>query len=380
MKTEMKLENFLANTNTIIVHHTDLDGICAAAVVYNSGKINTETSAFVPYYYNDDNITVIHANGDSIKANMKEVVNYAISSAIKIIIVDISIESLNSPLAEIFKSGYKNFVWCDHHLSSVDFIKIYNEYANTKAEFDGIVDINYCGAALTYMHFFNTNKFPHIIKLVNDHDLWRHEMGGQFINTAFHYDGETDLDKKLNNPKSPKWKELLESNDKTKELFEKGIELKNVEDSNNATIWKRTGFCFNLDLETDSYIIRLNACAVNGVGNSELFPTDIYSCSDVVIRMNMAYDFENKHIYYQYTAYSMNDSIVYCNELAKILRGEGHNGGGHQHAAGFSSSKNIFEDVCMKAGNYGLPVLTVHVSEEELNKIVTPNLKTPIKK
>lgn len=380
----MKLENFLANTGTIIVHHTDLDGICAAAVVYNSGKINTETTAFVPYYYNDDNITVINANGDGIKANMKDLVNYAISSEIKIIIVDISIESLDSPLAEIFKSGYNNFVWCDHHLSSVDFIKTFSrEYEKMYVAFNGIVNTDFCGAALTYMNFFNTfntDELPHIIKLVNDHDLWKHEIGGQFINTIFHYDPEEDPEVKLNNPRSPKWKEFLESDEKAMELFEKGKKLKCAEDSNNANFWKRTGFCFYLDLETDNSITRLNACAVNAIGNSDLFPADLYACSDLVIRMNMGYDFENKHIYYQYTAYSMNDSIVYCNELAKRLRGEGYRGGGHQHAAGFSRSDNIFEGMSVKASSGGLPVLTVHVTEEELNAIVTPGVKTAIKK
>ena len=377
----MKLENFLANTGTIIVRHTDLDGICAAAVVYNSGKINTETTAFVPYYYNDDNITVINANGDGMKANMKDLVNYAISSEIKIIIVDISIESLDSPLAQIFKSGYKNFVWCDHHLSSVDYIKTFSrEYEKMYVAFNGIVDTDFCGAALTYMHFFNTGTIPKIIKLVNDHDLWKHELGGQFINTIFHYDPEEDPEVKLNNPRSPKWKELIESDEKTMELFEKGKKLKCAEDSNNANFWRRTGFCFYLDLETDNSITRLNACAVNAIGNSDLFPSDLYACSDVVIRMNMGYDFENKHIYYQYTAYSMNDSIVYCNMLAKRMRGEGYRGGGHQHAAGFSRSDNIFEGMSVKASSGGLPVLTVRVSEEELNAIVTPNVKTSIKK
>ena len=66
--------------------------------------------------------------------------------------------------------------------------------------------------------------------------------------------------------------------------------------------------------------------------------------------------------------------------LAKRMRGEGYRGGGHQHAAGFSRSDNIFEGMSVKASSGGLPVLTVRVSEEELNAIVTPGVKTPIKK
>ena len=216
--------------------------------------------------------------------------------------------------------------------------------------------------------------------MVNDHDLWKHEIGGQFINTIFHYDPEEDPEVKLNNPRSPKWKELLESNEKTMELFEKGKKLKCAEDSNNANFWRRTGFCFYLDLETNNSITRLNACAVNAIGNSDLFPADLFACSDLVIRMNMSYDFANKCIFYQYSAYSMEDSIVYCNMLAKRMRGEGYRGGGHQHAAGFSRSDNIFEGMSVKASSGGLPVLTVRVSEEELNAIVTPGVKTPIKK
>lgn len=129
-----------------IFHHDDLDGITSKLILKN-------------HYYN---VNCIECSYEDELINPLDYVDYKDV----VIIVDYSF----SP--EIMKKLYTllkdRVIWLDHHISAINKSI---EYGYDKIQ--GIRDVNYCGAELSWQWCFPNKEIPELIKGIGDFDTFR---------------------------------------------------------------------------------------------------------------------------------------------------------------------------------------------------------------
>lgn len=121
-------------SHTIIYHHNDLDGRSAAAVlyIYGSKYIDIATNSFFEMGYND-------------KMDKH-------SPQSDVFILDLSIsESTYAEFINVCKTA-RSVTWIDHHASSVDVIKNHFEELQSQQNLLYFVKEGACGALLTYCY------------------------------------------------------------------------------------------------------------------------------------------------------------------------------------------------------------------------------------
>lgn len=136
-----------AQTNVHIVAHADLDGETAGAIVKQH---HPEASVIITNYNKPLRINKFKP-GDIVY------------------VVDFS---LPKEVFEEIKRKNIRIIWIDHHKSAIDSL------TEQGWSCEGIRDVNYSGAALTWMYFNPDKGFeqaPDVVKLVNWYDLWQHD-------------------------------------------------------------------------------------------------------------------------------------------------------------------------------------------------------------
>lgn len=169
-------------------------------------------------------------------------------------------------------------------------------------------------------------KIPDVVRYVDDWDIWRFDIQQT---KAFHYGFNTELDK---NPDAKLWDELIYNYNAPiiiqKKYLEPGQAIEKNLESEYAILRKMAFEATIPRFESISCI------AINGISNSFAFG-DLLNAYDVAV----LFHYDGPQGNWKYSIYSKNtpDGV----DVSKIA--EAFDGGGHPHAAGFRTKKNIFD-------------------------------------
>ena len=318
-------------SNSILVfHHTDFDGIGAAAVVYNN--------CLLKYYLNDNEFNIgffgVNYNDKLVELKrIKEAEDYGSNNPTEIYIVDLSLSTLKSLLEvqsmiELFDC---KVVYIDHHVTSIEAWDKYINYpelatlkeAEESGKLEKILDISRSGAWLAYDHLIG-NDFPDIITYIDDYDRWVHNFPeSKLANIAF-YASENLMD-----PTDPTWANMIGDDTETKGFIEKGRTIKSYRDSNEKRY--RNTYMYQSTI-TDENGKTYPCAVISYKSNSDVFGT-AYDEFPIVV----AWAFDG--VYYSYSLYSnLKDPDINCAAIARM-----YGGGGHKGAAGFTSKDLLFK-------------------------------------
>lgn len=279
-------------------YHTDNDGFCAGSLVaiYHQifkPDVDFKESDFIKYNYDGDISFDRLTKGETVY------------------FVDLSFKVSEYEIVKRLMTDY-DFVWLDHHSSSMDLLKAHPELDEIK----GIRSTEVSGAYLTYMYLWDIRtlgEVPYYVKLVSDYDTWTFDYGDQ---STYFYLGTNTEDNFTCFSKL--WTDLFYDAEKVLKIIEKGKVIKNFVDVENARYLKAYGY----ESEIDGH----KCYVVNKSSNSWIFGDKYYEYPLVVV-----WTYDGKK--YKYTLYS-SDPNVNCQKIA-----EKFGGGGHKGAAGFTSSR-----------------------------------------
>ena len=279
-------------------YHNDMDGHCAGYLVRKFTLNNNPED-----YYESD-----YSGLDLREVEIGE----------EIYIVDYSFtESTLHELLWLINYGCK-IIWIDHHTSSLDLVSKYPELN----DLEGIRSDEYSGAALTYMYFEDCDfdAVPEYVKLVSDYDTWAHRLTDS---DAF----KLGIDSQKNDVFDDVWEKLDSHHESVSgesfldEIILSGYIIKSYIDRDNESYLESYGF--------ESEIDGITVYAVNKSSNSWIFGDLINSYPAVVV-------FVFNGSKWKYSIFS-SDKGADCQKIA-----ENHGGGGHKHAAGFTSEEFLF--------------------------------------
>lgn len=286
-------------------YHNDMDGRCAASIVYQYeyGR-NADAKDKSNYFEVDYSKPIPDVVG---KDELVYIVDYSFTEP--------TLNQLQNILSKT-----SNVIWCDHHTSTFKLIEQHPELKSIK----GIRADDISGAALTYMFLFNTvfENCPEYIKLVSDYDCWKFKFGD--ITTYFKLGLESHNFDALDDV----WKSLFNDGIKhnysgniLNSIISQGTAIKSYIDVENKYYLNHFGF--------ESRILNYPCYVVNRKTNSWIFGDKI---KKYPVCVTYVFDGEN----YTYTLYSENKDV----DVSKIA--EHFGGGGHSGAAGFVIDKLIF--------------------------------------
>lgn len=311
-------------------HHTDLDGISAAAMLRLSYPI--DVIEFIPTNY------PVKFAPDQFESYTEDDVVY---------FLDISFTEKDATLVEDLTKKPFTTYWIDHHKGSIDLINYLYQEDEDKDDEDSrrygefykyggwwvenrlyvIIDTTHCGATLTYQYLTQEgeNSCPGFLKMIEAWDIHKTHMPyfEEAKDFLFGVSAEPDL-----SPEHKIWKELMTGGSAVLHMYvEKGRMLRNFSQLCNNQILAKSA------VETEIFGIR--CLAVNHsfpIANSMMFdevkkihPYPLY----------MSWHFDGKR--YKYSIYTEDTSVVDCNAIAKRF-----GGGGHVGAAGFFSDQLLF--------------------------------------
>lgn len=303
-----------------IYHHTDADGYGSAAVVMTYLKL---TSNFDPWASNT--IKLISYNYQELDTFLPMPEN-DIQNNSEIYIVDLSVstgtlEKFIQFLEMAFKKKCK-VTWIDHHKSSVN--PEFKELLDKRFviyNFEKYVDTNYCAAHNCFVYLiqgkYKNINLPEIIRVIDDYDCWKLKLDGtKEFNVGFGLYNR-------NLPTNPDWYKWLTNRQDSLTIIKNSIEAgKTINawlDIDDTNKFNQSAF--------ETTLCGLSCCAINARRNSDIFRTD----KSYDILLSYLYNGSN----YIYSVYSKNPN-VYCNKVAEMF-----GGGGHQGAAGFTTKKLV---------------------------------------
>ncbi len=314
---------------TIIYHHNDHDGIVAAGIVYN--YIKNSPNFDIPL---EDIKTVMIDYGTKLdlrdldKRTLVWFLDYSFTNKTNIMAVTNAIMTF----------GHNNFIWIDHHLSSINV-----ERTTILGRMKGIRYVGYCGAYLSYFYtheiferrivdvdyvlsqpgsildkYYKSDNIPPFLKYVDDYDCWKK----QYPDTnAFHY-GFSIID-----PSDITLEYLLENKKETvilNSIIERGKQVKSCLDFENKNYHVDM---YGFEVWMDGY----KCFALNRKGNSLMF-------GDLVDKYDIVIPFYYDGYLWRYSLFTTSNNVD-CEEIAKK-----HGGGGHAKAAGFQTRDLIFRN------------------------------------
>lgn len=293
-----------------IIHHTDNDGYCSAAIVRHFKNNGCTEFKMYAYAYKP----------------CREFFKFASEAcelADQIFLVDISIDDFeNRPVFKMLaKSG--KLTWIDHHVTSLKSKETYPELSNIP----GKISIERSAAWLCW-EYFSPYKMPEVVELVDDHDRYIHALPQSinFMNGTFMRCSATD-------PNWDMWEKLLNNDShEMEDILHDGTVITEYNKMTYARALKARSECFIFiynDDNTEAY----RGIALNYIGPSFVFDDIIRDVDDV--NFAIMYHYDGTSDKWLYSIYSQND-FVHCNEIA-----EKFGGGGHKGAAGFSSKENV---------------------------------------
>jgi oligoribonuclease NrnB/cAMP/cGMP phosphodiesterase (DHH superfamily) len=263
----------------IVIHHADLDGRCAAAIVSR--------------YFGGKGIT-FHAT------DYKDSVPLGKLAGEDVVIVDFSYKP--NDMLKIIELA-NSVVWIDHHATAKDYPY---QYLTGLRNFE---DKRYAGCELTWMYYFPTERMPRSVCLIGDYDKWALRIEAS---KAF-YEGMR-LEK--NGPEEYIWPELLD-----------GAYFKKIQDviaNGKIAMMYRDNYCndlcrsFGYETEIDGY--KAYAC------NQSMFGSGGFGHRFDQYPLCIAYIHDGERF-----TVSLYSKEINVGEIAKA-----HGGGGHKGAAGFT--------------------------------------------
>jgi oligoribonuclease NrnB/cAMP/cGMP phosphodiesterase (DHH superfamily) len=265
----------------ICIHHNDLDGKCAAAIVgkfYFGAKMK-----FVEMDY-------------AKKINFK----YIVLDSEPVIIVDFSFKP--DAMDELLRVT-KNVVWIDHHATARDY---------PYQHLDGLrnfQDKAMAGCELTWNYFFPYAQMPRSVQLIGDYDKWALKFQPECFQF---YEGMKLVE---NEPLSFIWNELLDTSyyKKVSEIIESGKTAIQYRDSYCAGLCKAYGY------ETEIDGNKAYAC------NQFMFGSGGFVEKFQEYPLCLAYIHDGK----KFTV------SLYSTKIDVSVIAKNHGGGGHKGAAGF---------------------------------------------
>lgn len=162
-----------------IIHHNDMDGRCAAAIVLLKSRLVHRPK--YPHFIEMD--------------YAKELPLDLISPASEVFIVDFS---LKPPVMEQLLARTSNIYWIDHHKTAFEYEDKYSRKIEGRRSNAG------AGCELAWEYLLPDKPMPMAVKLVGDYDTWTFKYGEK---TERFYYGMQVYD---NSPESSIWKTLFE--------------------------------------------------------------------------------------------------------------------------------------------------------------------------
>ena len=299
-----------------VFYHNDLDGKCAASIIYNYYTKDIPKEAHTARYY-----------------PMQYGMNFPMGDVRKndcIYILDYSIEP--EEMRELLEiTPYVS--WIDHHKTAIEKYEtsqhINDIYELTTVDIAGVREVGIAGCKLTYIHLYKCERkiIPKYIRLIGDRDTWAWEYGSD---TKDFFNGMLAIE---NHPTAQVWEDLAKDDNHSVnqgaflyKIMANGQIVGDYRALNNQEVLRDTGF----DVEFHGY----KCYAVNGRFDSKpfeaLFP-------DKDIWLTFRYLGQSKC--WMVSLYS---DKVDVSEIAKQYEYHGKRGGGHTGAAGFECSSPPF--------------------------------------
>ena len=324
------------NNKILIVHHTDADGHCSAAIV----KYELAGPAYIDYYaYNYvgeikcdvESGTPVYLVDICMSDDVEKFIKHCLDIKCKILHIDhhkTSVEYYNEN-----KIDDPNWIYFVHDekdekngaISGCLLTYIYTCMNVTQRQNPMYVDFDLTELRDHLIFDGNTDKeyrVPYIVRLIDDHDVWRHKMPET---KPFSY-AYKRMPKEFTLPENEDlWEAIY--NDNHRVIFQ-SIQSgeRYVEDENERNSILRGIGGFESDIfENHCY------CMNSLLAGSDQFG-DEYDNHDMVCRF--AYNGKG----WSYSLYSSNENVD-CSEIAKK-----YGGGGHRGAAGFKLDYCIFGD------------------------------------
>jgi len=221
---------------------------------------------------------------------------------------------------EALKAITNNVIWIDHHESSIQKFE--------GIEIEGLRSNTFPAACeLTWKYFSDSSLVPKFVKMISDHDSWRHKIKNSqdFCLGMMSKDGIED-------PQSQDWHYVIadffddnEYRSVIQPYVEKGQTIDKYVKKNNASYSKS----FAYEMEWLGY-----KCIVcnRGMTGSFLFDS-VYDESKHDLMLAWVFD----GVKYTVSIYTTKTDKVKANDIAKA-----HGGGGHPGAAGFTCQELPF--------------------------------------
>lgn len=269
-------------------YHTDLDGKCAGAIVYQW----MQTKPFL----GDCSIEMIGID-------YKDAIDIkTISPNEKLWIVDFSFKP--EIMEEVLKIT-KNITWIDHHKTAMEY-----QYS---IELDGVREVGLSGCELTWGYLHPIDPMPPIVEMLGRYDVWDFSKYGEILNML-----QAGIKLERNDPTDQNWEIWLfapTAEHILQDIIDAGKVALKFRQNRYADLIKALAFT----TEFEGY--KAIACNV-ALTSSQLFDS---AKGDFDLMMPFSFDGENWTV----SIYTKKDNID-VSGLAKK-----HGGGGHKQAAGF---------------------------------------------
>jgi oligoribonuclease NrnB/cAMP/cGMP phosphodiesterase (DHH superfamily) len=262
----------------ICIHHNDLDGRCAAAIV-------ARKHACIP-------VTFFETDYKNPPPNLDELVGETV------VIVDFSYKP---DVMQRIMERVCRIVWIDHHETAKDYPY---QHLDGLRNFEDKGD---SGCELTWKYFFPDLPMPTVVRLIGDYDKWALKIPESKI----FYEGMKLLD---NDPKSDIWRDLLSDyQPNIKALIQAGLTATKYRDNYCDGLCRAFGY----ETEIDGHLAY--AC------NQYMFGSGGFGERFGKYQLCIAYIHDGS----KFTV-SLYSETVDVGAIAKA-----HGGGGHKGAAGF---------------------------------------------
>ena len=288
-----------------IMHHMDLDGHCAAAIIGQWCTDNQIKPIYVPIDY-----------GNELEAleQVKDIRD--------VVLVDFSL-----PVGdlEMLYAAKRSFVWIDHHKTSKDLAEHINGVR--------CVDSGLAACALSWYMCYPSVYMPYYVRLLSEYDVWNHS-------DAYTLPFQYGMRSVPNEPGQSIWTKLYKAYigwngspmpDKIRSYLEKGWAILEYNKQQYSTMMSKGAF------EQVFHGLNFIACFVGaGSSSSQMFKSVYDPMDSHDGMMSIRYEHGNWVV----SLYTTHTDKLDMGDICKH-----HGGGGHPGAAGFTvkGSQNIID-------------------------------------
>lgn len=217
------------------------------------------------------------------------------------------------PVEELLLAAQKakKITVLDHHISAEKEFKAYQKHSKLPANIEVNFEQNHSGCMIAWQYFHKDIETPQLLKHIEDHDLWRHQL-----------------------PKTEEISKALYLRLPLKfSLFEK-IKLPTLLQEGTVLVKQQR---LNVSrLLNARHAVSLNNCIGLAVNAPSMFSSDLgHELAKISGNYGLTYYFHGKRQCYECSLRSIGEFDV--SELARQF-----GGGGHKNAAGFTVDQSTF--------------------------------------